>query len=68
MKLSKPQRRVLTNLVEGRPIYHGCKGKSFWGGLSHTIYALRRRKLIDAEGEITDAGREALVHSEGKNL
>jgi hypothetical protein len=68
--LSPAQRRVLDNLVRGKPAESGigCP-KSSRGGFSWTISALHRKGLIDDKG-ITDKGRQAIKfeqdHADGK--
>ena len=59
-KLSEAQRRVLENLSAGRTSDHHCRTRSDHGGLVGTVLSLRRRGLIGGDGEITDAGRDAL--------
>ncbi len=60
----KPERcspamaRVLINLYQGRPAWGHLSGCSMYGGSGQTERALRQRGWIDAEGALTEAGRE----------
>lgn len=66
MKLTPPQRRVLDNLVCGKPAEFGLKGRSQHGGFVWTYAALRKKGLVDDNG-ITDLGKSAIKYNpEGK--
>jgi len=65
MKVSEAQKRVLGHLEAGRQAHHHCRSNSDWGGLSHTLIALRKRGLLDKDGRLTDAGRAAIRPAEG---
>ena len=53
--------QVLKDIAAGRGGYYDCFGRSSYGGRSGTLLALRNRGLIDAENELTDAGRELIA-------
>jgi hypothetical protein len=58
-KLSKPMRRALLNLFDGKPGSYGLVGQSAHGGYTATIIALYARKLVDPEtGKLTHDGHE----------
>ena len=61
IRLSRAQWRVLRNLNEGLLAEFGLRGRSEFGGHVSVMQSLRVRGLVDADGEITDAGR-ALFH------
>jgi hypothetical protein len=57
--LSPAMVRVLGHLAAGRSVDHHCRTQSDHGGLAATIFALRKRKLLDWEaGELTELGRK----------
>lgn len=56
--LSFSMRRVLRNLSAGLPYDVGFHGRSQMGGLSGTILALHKRKLLK-NYKLTAAGRKA---------
>lgn len=58
-KLSDAMRAVLRNLSVGKPADFGQSGMSAAGGLTGTMRALRKRGLVDNNGTITQAGRDA---------
>lgn len=60
IRLSAPQFRVLRNLSLGLPAEWSLRGRSQHGGHRAVLRALRVRGLIDSEGEITYAGRQAV--------
>jgi hypothetical protein len=49
-------RRVLANLLAGKPAADHIRGRSAHGGFDRVIRALRSRGLID-RGELTEMGR-----------
>lgn len=59
MKLSRSMQRVLRHMLHGRSPYTGVKGLSEHGGMARTMYALRRRGLLDHNDELTPAGSSA---------
>jgi hypothetical protein len=60
-RITPTMRKAMQNLVAGRPMMHGMpSGRSFSGGFSATILAMKRRGYLDAKGQITDTGRAAL--------
>jgi hypothetical protein len=61
MKLTRQQRRVLSNLVDGLPASVHLRTQSEYGGHTKVMWALRRRGLVTDAGSITKAGREALT-------
>lgn len=65
-RLSDAGAKVLRNLADGRPACIGFVGRSASGGLSGTLVALRRHGWTGSDGEITDAGREALAAYEAR--
>lgn len=58
IKLTTPQRRVLANLLGGFRASSGLVGMSEMGGLTRTLWSLRRKGLLDSEDNLTEAGRE----------
>lgn len=60
-RLSDAGARMLTNLVNGRPMGCHVRGMSAFGGARATECALRQHGWIDIGGAITPAGREALA-------
>lgn len=56
--LSFAMRRVLRNLAQGHSYDVGFHGRSQMGGLSGTMLALHRRKLLK-DYKLTAAGRKA---------
>lgn len=56
------QRRVLMNLVAGRPADFHCRSMSDHGGLHGTLASLHRNGWL-ADGKITDTGRAAVAPS-----
>lgn len=44
-------------------LYDGCRNQAEYGGRCSTVWALKRAGLVDLDGEVTDAGREALANS-----
>lgn len=49
-------RKALLNIAAGRPASHGLYGSSVYGGYRGTITSLRRRGLVTAENNLTEAG------------
>lgn len=62
MKLTYPMFKVLDNLMRGKSAGCHCRGMSEFGGLTRTLAGLRRRELIDADHNVTDAGKLAYVN------
>lgn len=60
-KLTPTQLRWLQDLVAGRNPWDRMHGMAAHGGAACTSNSLRRRGLIDDEGRIVGAGREALA-------
>lgn len=60
-KMTHAQWRVLRNLHTGRTSYDGLRGMGQFGGLTVTLWSMRKRGWIDAKEELTDAGRAAYL-------
>lgn len=60
MKLSIPQYGMLSKIARGRGPFNGLSGAAAHGGAQGTLASLHRRGLIDADNQITPAGRAAL--------
>lgn len=60
MRLSNSQWNWLVDLEAGRNPVLSLRGRSEHGGASGTRASLFRQGLVNADGGITDAGREAL--------
>jgi len=58
-KLTEAQRRVLTNLVNGRRWDEHLSGRSAYGGAISTMRSLQKHGYIK-HGAITEEGRQAL--------
>lgn len=56
-KLSAQGEQVLRDLVDGLDPTRRFRTQSEHGGFVATVYALRRRGLIDSDDKPTDAGR-----------
>ena len=63
LKMTAAQSRVLQNLVDGRRATYGLSGQSEYGGFAATLASLIRRGWIE-NGEITEAGRQALTDTQ----
>jgi len=59
VKLSFAQLRALRGAAEGNPA-SGIHGQSAHGGLTATLWSLRKRGLLNNDNALTDAGREVL--------
>ena len=57
MRLSEPMRIVLHNMATGIPAANHVHGMSASGGFVRTMYALRRRGLIDHDDQLTPEGK-----------
>ncbi|MFL1449186.1 hypothetical protein ACI77O_12395 [Pseudomonas tritici] len=53
--------QVLRDIAEGRGGFHGCSGRSEYGGRSGTIVGLRVRGYISNDDALTEAGRAQLA-------
>jgi hypothetical protein len=65
-RLSPAQIRVLTNMQNGQPAFCHLRTQSDYGGAGSTALVLRRRGLMTADFEITDAGKAALAAQRAK--
>ena len=61
MAPTRAQRRVLGNILAGRPVSHGAIGRSKYGGHMNTVAALHRRGWLDHDGHVSPAGEAALA-------
>jgi len=59
-KLSQSQIRMLCAVRDHNNPYYGIYGRSAHGGAGQTLDALQRRRLLDKDCQLTEAGREAL--------
>lgn len=59
--MSPLMEQVLKDISAGRGAFHGCSGRSEYGGRHGTIAALAKRGYIRGNGELTDAGREQVA-------
>lgn len=64
--LSALARQVLRDVSEGRGTHFNCSGRSAFGGRTGVLLALRKRGLLDTAGELTGAGRAAVVELQGR--
>lgn len=58
VRLTPPQRDMLSNAVHGRALTHGLHGRAAHGGATGSMNALMRKGLLDGAGHPTTAGRE----------
>lgn len=49
---------VFEHVAKGRSPFYDCRGQSAHGGRASTVYAMQRHGLLDAERNMTDAGRK----------
>jgi hypothetical protein len=56
-KLSSQMKRVLRSAYDKEPLDRHCRTQSDHGGLTSTIFSLRRRGLLDMRLKLTAAGR-----------
>jgi hypothetical protein len=65
--LSDAMLKILRNRAAGRKWYVGIEGRSSQGGAQASLYALKRRGLIDSVGaaKVTDEGRRVLEAANG---
>ena len=61
LRLSVPMVRVLCNYRDGLPACFHVRGMSAHGGHTAVMMALRNRKLIGYDNELTDEGRKAVA-------
>lgn len=64
-KATEAQAKMLENAANNRSLYHGLNGQAAHGGATGTWFALRKRKWLDENNKITDAGRNALAAYSG---
>lgn len=57
LRLTPPQRDMLSNAVHGRALTYGLTGRASHGGATGTRAALVSKGLLDAQGNPTPAGR-----------
>ncbi|KKN85094.1 hypothetical protein LCGC14_0282630 [marine sediment metagenome] len=57
VRLSPNMRYVLEGIVAGKDLYHSCDGRSEYGGRAQTLDGLRRRGLLDADGNVTESAK-----------
>lgn len=62
--MSDLMRKVLKDIADGNGGFHGCHGRSEYGGRNGTLYGLRRRGLIDGCGNLTRDGLKILEHEQ----
>lgn len=67
-RLTANQLHVLRLACTHGHVTQGCCGQSEFGGRASTIYSLRRRGLLDAMDQPTEAGRKLLLLSETPNV
>lgn len=53
LRLNQNMRNVLKAIIDGKGLYHGCEGRSEHGGRDGTLYALRRRGMLDSQNNPT---------------
>lgn len=59
-RLTEAQTEMLLNIRDHDSPYFGIRGMSAHGGATQTVWALRRKELIDADHRLTTAGRELI--------
>ena len=59
-KLTPAQRAALENLAHLRPSSWGLHGMSAMGGHTRVMFSLRKAGFLTSDGQINDAGREAV--------
>mgnify|MGYP003409751913 CR=1 FL=1 len=64
--LSDLMKQVMLDIAAGRGGYHGCNGRSEYGGRNGTLTGLAQRGLIDHRYELTEAGHEWIAKDEAK--
>lgn len=57
-RLSLTARKVLTNLLHGRPMWHGIESITPGSGIPALETSLRKSGYIDRSGNLTSSGRE----------
>lgn len=68
-KLSEPMIRVMLNLLRGKDPSYGREGRSEFGGLTRTLWALRVRKIIDDSGavcKLTELGQKLAEETQAR--
>lgn len=57
LRLTDLMRQVMFDISKGRGGYHGCNGRSEYGGRNGTLAGLKQRGLLDHCEELTEAGQ-----------
>jgi hypothetical protein len=64
--MSALMNQVMFDIDAGRGGYHGCNGRSEYGGRNGTLAGLAKRGLIDHRDELTAAGIEWIDKEQAK--
>ncbi|MDB5349462.1 MAG: hypothetical protein JWN86_709 [Planctomycetota bacterium] len=68
LRLSRPMKRMLSNLLAGDPINQGCRKWPGVGGTVKVLRALRSRHLITDHGDLTELGRSVAEQLPGQKV
>jgi hypothetical protein len=64
--LTDLMRHVMLDIASGRGGFHGCNGRSEYGGRNGTLAGLAQRGLIDQRYDLTAAGQEWVVQEQAR--